>query len=203
MYSMLVVPFILQPVSLAECDERILLPTPTPIVEEFITFESTESPKYIVEQESCVEEVESESVGVEDYLEYYQISDEDLHALARTLYGECRGIPSETERAAVAWVVLNRVDAKHRGSTILEVVSSPSQFTGYSKRHPVRDDLLELAKDVVLRWCAEKSGESDVGRVIPSEYLWFAGRKDGRNYFRDKYRGGNYWDWSLDSPYDT
>ena len=40
-----------------------------------------------------------------------------------------------------------------------------------------------------------------IKRVLPPEYMWFHG--DGRhNHFRDSYRGGNRWDWSLDSPYE-
>lgn len=47
-----------------------------------------------------------------------------------------------------------------------------------------------------------KDGETDTGRVLPSDYLWFSG--DGKhNYFRNAYKGGETWDWSLPSPYET
>ena len=47
----------------------------------------------------------------------------------------------------------------------------------------------------------EKAGEKNVGRILPPEYMWFYG--DGwHNHFRDSYRGGNRWDWSLDNPYE-
>ncbi len=47
-----------------------------------------------------------------------------------------------------------------------------------------------------------KDGEADVGRVLPSDYLWFTG--DGkRNHFRNAYRGGQIWDWSLPTPYES
>lgn len=129
----------------------------------------------------------------------YIPNQEDVDALARTLYGECRGVPSRMEQAAVAWCVLNRVDAGY-ADTVLGVVSAPGQFVGYSSYHPVTDELAELAADVLERHWREQQGETDVGRVLPIDYLWFSGR-DGHNWFRAKYRSRDYWDWSLPDPY--
>lgn len=51
-------------------------------------------------------------------------------------------------------------------------------------------------------WYAEREGQVEVGRVLPADYLWFSG--DGkRNHFRNAYRGGDRWDWSLPSPYES
>lgn len=128
-----------------------------------------------------------------------KISREDVEALARTIWGEARGIPSKTEQAAVAWCVLNRVDAGYADS-ILGVVSAPGQFTGYSSSYPVTTEFAELAMDVLMRWYAEKDGEQNVGRVLPKDYLFFNG-SGGRNWFRQEFRSSTYWDWSLPSPY--
>jgi len=132
-------------------------------------------------------------------------TDEDAVALAKTLYGEARGVGSNgivsgtAQKAAVIWCVLNRYDAGYEDS-IVEVCAAPRQFVGYSKSHPVWDDLLELSYDVLDRWNAEKHGETDVGRVLPAEYLWFSG--DGKyNHFRDSYKGGTKWGWLLTDPY--
>ena len=125
---------------------------------------------------------------------------EDVDALAKTLWGECRGVPSKMEQAAVAWCVLNRLDAGY-ADTVLGVVAAPGQFVGYSPYHPVTDELAELAADVLERHWREQQGETDVGRVLPAEYLWFSGR-DGRNWFRPAYRSSDYWDWSLPDPYE-
>lgn len=47
----------------------------------------------------------------------------------------------------------------------------------------------------------EKDGETEVGRVLPREYLFFTG--DGEhNHFRTEWEGGQTWDWSLRSPYE-
>jgi hypothetical protein len=127
----------------------------------------------------------------------------DAEALARMIYGEARGVASDMEKAACVWTVLNRVDAEGYSDTIQGVVKAKGQFYGYSAKHPVLDELLELSEDVLARWEREKAGEVNVGRVLPSDYYWFSG--DGkRNRFRNVYRGRDikYWDWSLPSPYD-
>lgn len=131
-------------------------------------------------------------------------SDEDAIALAKLTWGEARGVPdlkingrvisTRTQQAAVMWTVLNRFDAGHE-DTIIGVITAPGQFHGYSSEHPIEEDLLELAYDVLDRWNAERHGETVV-RELPSGYLWFHG--DGTwNWFRDAYKNGNVWDWSV------
>ena len=131
-------------------------------------------------------------------------SDEDAIALAKLTYGEARGVPdlnidgrvisARTQQAAVMWTVLNRFDAGYEES-ILEVITAKGQFHGYSEEHPVEEKLLELAYDILDRWNAERHGDV-VMRELPSGYLWFHG--DGIwNHFRDAYKNGNEWDWSV------
>jgi hypothetical protein len=131
----------------------------------------------------------------------YELSlmDADIDMLARLVYAEARGVSSKMEQAAVIWCALNRVDAEHRGLTIADVVSASSQFA-YRSRHPVLPELHDLAKDVLSRWLLEKHGVTDVGRVLPQNYLYFAGRR-GHNWFRTGYASRDYWDWSLPDPY--
>lgn len=124
--------------------------------------------------------------------------------IAKTIYGEGRGIESITEQACIAWIILNRVDAGY--GTIFSIITSPKQFH-YSEDFPTVDDygrdLLALAIDVIERWEKERDGEINIGRVLPSEYLWFGG-KNGHNWFRDDYRKfDNIWDYSLPSPYES
>lgn len=114
---------------------------------------------------------------------------EDVEAIARTLYGECRGVETVAEQEAVAWVILNRLDAGY-ADTVLGVVSAPGQFAGYSPEHPLWPELVEIAERVLTMHHREQLGES-VARVLGPEYLWFSG--DGvRNWFRDSYGGGTY-----------
>ena len=127
-------------------------------------------------------------------------ADGDAEMLARVIYTEARGVDSVTEQAAVAWCVLNRVDDERWGDTVAEVVTERHQFA-WDADAPVTDELLALAKDVLLRWQLEKLGVGDVGRVLPRECVYFAGR-DGRNWFRTEYGGGEYWGWTGVSPYE-
>lgn len=144
----------------------------------------------------------------EPELPEYEPSPADVKMLAQMCWGEARGIASATEQAAVMWCPLNRVDSEGygMGGDIGYVVTFPSQFQGYSPDNPTVDDygrdLEALAIDVLTRWVAEKQGYEDVGRVLPKEHKWFEG--DGeKNHFYDAYQGGNEWDWSLPSPYDS
>ena len=124
--------------------------------------------------------------------------DTEATYIAKTLYGEARGV-NQTEQAAVVWCILNRADAWDMD--IIEVITAPGQFSGYRSSNPVWPELYDLAQDVLTRWRRERNGETDVGRVLPQGYMWFSG--NGReNIFRDAYRGGSVWDWSWESPYD-
>ena len=146
-----------------------------------------------------IEEVSVVEESVEEPIKEYIPDTRDVEAIAKTLYGECRGVPTEEEKAAVVWCILNRLDAGY-ADTISEIVSAPHQFVGYDESNPVLEDLKYIAEDVLIRHYLEKSGVEDVGRVLPPDYLYFTG--DGEhNYFRNDYNSTNYWDWSLDSSY--
>ena len=121
---------------------------------------------------------------------------DDVAALARMLYGEARGC-DEKQQAAAVWCVLNRLDDARYPDTILGVLEQPGQFCGYAQNNPVLPELFLLAEDVLLRWST--GGD---GRVLPEEYLYFSG--DGTtNTFRTDLSGGEVWDWTLPSPYET
>lgn len=130
----------------------------------------------------------------------------DVEAIARMLWGEARGVKSDAEKAACVWCVLNRVDDTSGlwPDTIIGVLAQPNQFSGYSPRNPVTTELYELARDVLIRWYRERSGEVEVGRVLPSEYVYFFG--DGeRNYFYTTWPVGSSaaWAWALPDPYES
>ena len=147
--------------------------------------------------EVIVEAAVAEVCIIEHYPEPPAVDVEAAELLAKTVWGEARSC-STTEQAAVIWCVLNRVDAGY--GTITAVITAPCQFVGYSPENPVDSDILRLANDVLIRWQTEAECVGSVGRVLPSDYLWFHG--DGtRNYFRNEYTATTYWDWSLPSPY--
>lgn len=127
-----------------------------------------------------------------------EVPDYAAELIGRTIWGEAGGVMSKAERAAVAWCILNRADA--RGQSIYEVVTASSQFHGYRPEGVCPQEHIDLAVDVLSRWAAEKAGASDVGRTLPAEYLYFWG--DGRrNHFTVEYRDKKNWDWSLEDPY--
>ena len=133
-----------------------------------------------------------------EYISYF--TEDDAVDLAKVLLRECGGVPSKTERACVAWCVLNRVDEYE--SSVYDVLREPNQFA-FSESTEVRNDLYELAEDVLMRWNDEKNGILDSGRVLPREYMYFHG--DGvHNYFRNAFSGDyDIWDYSIESPYEN
>lgn len=125
-------------------------------------------------------------------------SQEEIDMIARVVYGQARGIYDLTEQACVVWVILNRVD--NWGESIESIIQSPHQFY-YKDTFPMVDDygrdLRDLVKNVISIW----ESEAQIGRVLPSDYMWMHG--DGaHNYFRNAYDGDySIWDYSLQSPY--
>lgn len=118
--------------------------------------------------------------------EPYEPDPAEVTALAKTLYGECRGC-SELQQRAVAWTIFNRVDSEQFPDTVIEVITQPSQFFGYRESFPVTDELYDLAYDCLVDW---HNGED---RVLEPDFLYFTG--NGRiNIFRTGYNSGEVWD---------
>lgn len=145
-------------------------------------------------------EVGSESVPM-DYNALVPAADPaDITRLAKTIWGEARGVTSKAEKAAVVWCIFNRIDDPRWEDTIEEVCTT-SQFHGYDPDNPVDPELYDLALDVYARYYREKAGDGASGRTLPKEYVYFHGDGDV-NHFRIEYEStGEFWDWSLPSPY--
>ena len=94
----------------------------------------------------CARADEPRKVNFSDYpiiaMEQYIPNPDDVTMLAKLIYGEARGIESQTEQAAVVWTVLNRVDSTGygMGKSIEYAVTFRGQLCGYSPYHPVYDD---------------------------------------------------------------
>ena len=123
-----------------------------------------------------------------------------ISMIAQTVYGEANGM-SLYHRSLVVWCILNRVDNPRFANTIEEVITAPGQFHGYSTNKPVTKENYILARDVLIRWHAEKECIGDVGRTLPSKYLYFYG-KHGKNWFRESWNGGEPYDFSLEDVYE-
>ena len=126
-------------------------------------------------------------------------TEDEIIMLAKVVYAEAGGIPSDTEQSCVIWTVLNRVDSSIYPNTIAACITQPYQFA-YRSSTKVTDHCLWLARDVVSRWERERAGETNVGRTLPQGYFSFWG--DGRhNYFRVGCGDQVYWDYSYGTPY--
>ena len=119
------------------------------------------------------------------------------------LHGEAGGIPSLTEQSGVLWIVCNRVDSESSffPDDIESVIEQEGQFDGYIPGETYTEADYELAVDVFERWYREKNGETEVGRTLPKEYLFFLG--DGEhNHFTTTQNGLPYkFGSQLISPY--
>lgn len=192
-------------------------PTPSPQGEGFGNAEPTPedevpTPEEIEPEPSNTDPTQSntsESVdlysGVLDYSVTYDADTEtEAIMLAKLIRGEARGIWSQTEQACIVWTVLNRVDAGMY-SSVYAAITAPYQFaynSGASTYDDYGRDLTALARDVLYRWKLERSGQTDVGRVLPAGYCWYSG--DGRhNYFRASYYGQGSLYFGLTSPYES
>lgn len=112
------------------------------------------------------------------------ISYEDVALIAKTIWGEARGL-SYYEKCQVAWCILNRVDSEMFPNTVLGVVSQSGQYHGYSSSYPAKGDCYAAALDVYTRWLAEKAGQA-IERELDRAYIYFGG--DGvHNYYRTVY----------------
>lgn len=107
---------------------------------------------------------------------------------------------SPDQMAAVVWCVLNRVDSPIYPNNISEVSTQAGQFQGYNWWNPIDPDVEKIVLDVLDRWQREKNGETDVGRILPKEYLYFWG-DNVVNHFTVAFGANEEWDWSLESPY--
>ena len=171
----------------------------TQVVETVDSTPETEIITEAITEEPVISETKDLETNLNQYIALY--TQEDVIAVARTIEGEAGSywIPT-SQKAAVAWCILNRYD---RGgyASIAAVCSAPNQFHGYWNIINPRQDMIDLAIDVLERWSAEQQGCVYVGRTLPEDYLYFWG--DGKyNYFRVGYRDQYYWDWSYPDPYE-
>lgn len=165
--------------------------------------------QHLIEEDApSVEEILAEGQKQFEREQYLKdsIKEDDVSVLVNVLYGEARGL-DDTQKSAVIWCILNRLDNGKFGNTIYEVVSAPGQFSGYNvqrafKEVEARNRCEYVVRDVLTRYYLEKIGEENVGRTLPKEYLFFYG-KDGVNKFTKAWKAyDTIWDWSLESPYE-
>jgi hypothetical protein len=108
---------------------------------------------------------------------------EEAAYIAKTVWGEARGV-SSYEQERVIWCILNRVDDPRFDDNIIDVITAPEQFHGYSSHSPCTDQMYIMALDVIYRWQLEKQG-GESNRNLGPEYVYFRADKSGLgNVFR-------------------
>lgn len=165
-------------------DNETILPTPEYTLTEEIVLLRGEAPKQLASglntYETFDEALERAKAAVPDEL---------TELAGRAIWGEAGGIQDYAQRAAVVWCACNRADAWDMD---IGDVLNVEAFHGLAIRGTVPEQHVELARDVLARWTLEAEGWQDVGRVLPSQYLYFEG--DGCiNHFSTEYGGGEYW----------
>lgn len=113
------------------------------------------------------------------------IPDELVAEAALLAWGEYSGT-DYAQRTAPIWCACNRADAW--GLTLDEVMHSDA-FHGLLTEREVPTEWYDLARETLARWELEKLGYIDVGRTLPSEYLYFSGN-GVVNVYRTEYTGG-------------
>lgn len=113
------------------------------------------------------------------------IPDELVAEAALLAWGEYSG-SDYAQRTAPIWCACNRADAW--GMALDEVMHSDA-FHGLLTEREVPEEWYDLARETLARWELEKMGYIDVGRTLPSEYLYFSGN-GVVNVYRTEYIGG-------------
>lgn len=113
------------------------------------------------------------------------IPDELVAEAALLAWGEYSG-SDYAQRTAPIWCACNRADAW--GLPLDEVMHSDA-FHGLLTERSVPEEWYDLARETLARWELEKMGYIDVGRTLPSEYLYFGGN-GVVNVYRTEYIGG-------------
>ena len=158
-----------------------------------LNIEITEYKNTIAEQQAIIDNYESEQFNYT-----YSITDSEIDMIAKTVYGEARGL-NAYEQSLVIWCILNRVDEKTWGSTITKVITAKNQFHGYSSTYPVTEEIRNLVEDVVIRWQLEKEYGRDFGRTLPKGYTYFHSSNGHNAFYTYINNGREYYAWS-DKP---
>ncbi len=104
----------------------------------------------------------------------------ELHAIARTLAGECYD-DKELDKRRVCEVILNRVSNSKFANTILEVLTTPRAFNGYWRQsRPISKNDYAVAEKALQDWY-------DEGCKPLSEWLFFSKGSNRENVFRSNF----------------
>ena len=116
------------------------------------------------------DDYESQMAELKRYYEYGgDITQIELEAeyIAKVIYGTAKN-HSDSDKRAVVWCVLNRVEHYSHPNTVAEVCEQPKQWMGYSSDNPVLTELYDLALAELKTW------HNDGHRPMSSDYIYLS-----------------------------
>lgn len=134
---------------------------------------------------------ESKITELKQYYEYGgDVSQIEREAdyIAKVIYGTARN-HADSDKKAVVWCILNRVEHYAHPSTVAEVCEQPKQWMGYSSDNPVLTENYDLALAELKTWY------SGGHRPVSNEYIyltWSSKEILLRDTFEEN-RSTNYW----------
>ena len=146
---------------------------------------------YEEEIESIRLDYESRVTELEQYYGYGRdVEQIELEAeyIAKVLYGTAIN-HADSDKRAVVWCILNRVEHYSHPNTIAEVCEQPKQWMGYSNSNPVLDELYNLALEELKTWY------SGGHRPMSNEYIYLSWSSKEillRNTFEEN-KNTRYW----------
>lgn len=134
---------------------------------------------------------ESQMTALEQYYEYggdvTQI-EREAEYIAKVIYGTARN-HANSDKKAVVWCILNRVEHYSHPDTVEEVCEQPKQWMGYSSDNPVLTDNYDLALEELKIW------HSDGHRPLSNDYIYLSWSSKEillRDTFEEN-KSTNYW----------
>ena len=114
--------------------------------------------------------------------------EQEAEYIAKVIYGTARN-HSDSDKRAVVWCILNRVEHYGHPDTVEEVCEQPKQWMGYSSDNPVLDDIYELVLAELKTW------HNDGHRPMSNEYIYLSWSSKEillRDTFEEN-KNTNYW----------
>lgn len=152
---------------------------------------ATYEKKTIALREELQEKYESQITELKQFYEYGgDVAQIELEAeyIAKVIYGTARN-HAESDKKAVIWCILNRVEHYAHPDTVAGVCEQPKQWMGYSDDNPVLTENYDLALEELKIWY---SGDH---RPIDNRYIYLSWSSKEillRDTFEEN-RSTNYW----------
>lgn len=129
-----------------------------------------------------------------DLKQYYEYGgdvsqiEREAEYIAKVLYGTASK-HADSDKRAVVWCILNRVEHYSHPDTVVEVCEQPKQWMGYSSDNPVLTELYDLALAELKVW------HNDGHRPVSNDYIyltWSSKEILLRDTFEEN-KNTNYW----------